>query len=177
MIGSREVRGPDGSTWTIERHWAPRPRWWTSFNDRIRRRRERRKKDDSGWDWSDLFHFDGGEDLEGFLVFLAAILVLGGIVLAVLFGGPFLVFLFDTLLFIPLVLLTVLSRVLFRRPWTLEASTSPSLGGSRNVVWNVTGWRASSAALRRMEQMIRSRGDLSDRPPMTTPAAHRRARR
>ena len=176
MIGSREVRGSDGSTWTIERHWAPRPRWWRSFKDRVRRRRERRKDEDSGWDWSDLFRLDGGDDLEGFLVFVAAIIVLGGIVLAVLFGWPLLVFVFDTLLFIPLVLLTVLSRVLFRRPWTLEARTSPALGGSRSVVWKVTGWRASSEALRRMEQMIRSRGEPSDGPPQS-PAAHRRARR
>jgi hypothetical protein len=168
VISSRTVTAPDGTIWTIRRHWAPKPRW--RGRSRPWRPREERDPRRSWGNFLDFPNFDFGDDLAG------SILVIVGLILLVVFmifiGWPLLLFLFETLLIIPITFVAgVAGRVLFRRPWTIEAT------GPRRVEWKVVGWRASSRAADRMEKSIAATGGVADEPPDETPRAHRKAAR
>lgn len=154
MIRSRSVRASDGTAWWIRRRWAPKPRWRGPFGRHL----------------FDGFDLPFGIDLEGIGVVIAIALF---VVFMIFLGGPLLVFLVETLLIIPVVLVTgILGRVLFRRPWTIEATDH-----RRRVEWKVVGWNASSRAADRMEKAIAATGGVPDAPPDDTPRAHRRAAR
>jgi hypothetical protein len=108
---------------------------------------------------------------DGFGAALLAIIALAAFVVFMIFvGGPLLVFLVETLLIIPIAVVAgVLVRMLFRRPWTIEATD-----GSRRVEWKVVGWGASSRAAHRMASEIATGGSPESVPPLDTPRAHRR---
>lgn len=181
MILSRAVKAPDGSAWTIERHWAPRPRWWRGLEECSRDRRRAREKEKEhdhrkgGWGWLDVLQIGDVEAPIGAVLLIIAVALV--VFLIVWFGWPMFVFALDTLLFIPLVLLTILTRVVLRRPWMLEAATSASPRGPRSVIWKVVGWRRSSRAADRMAKAIAANGDVAGSPPEETPRAHRKTRR
>ncbi len=73
---------------------------------------------------------------EGFLVGLAVVVA---IVLAILFVVPLLVAVIDLLVLAIVMLLGVIARVVFRRPWTVEARAHDGT----TLCWRVRGWRAS----------------------------------
>jgi hypothetical protein len=76
---------------------------------------------------------------EGIVVFIAAVAV---ILFLIFIGIPFLVALGELVLILLLALAGVIGRVLFRRPWTVDA-VSPD--GAHHM-WSIVGWRASGAA-------------------------------
>lgn len=105
-------------------------------------------------------------DLEGILIGLA---LAAAAVILIFVGVPLIIFLVDTLLIIPFVVaIGIVGRVMFRRPWTIEAV---SLSGTRS--WNVVRWGASSRAAGRMATLIAGVGDLPTDSPgdMATPRA------
>ena len=79
------------------------------------------------------------------------------IVVAVLFlifvGLPLLFALLDLVLIILLALLGTVARVVFRRPWTIEARPD---GSGLGIEWRVVGWRASRAFIREVERRLES---------------------
>ena len=123
-----KVRSLDGREWTVRRRWLPRhdgfASWWE------RRRAERRgARDDGSW-WHAL---DIPVDLEGLALGAIAVAVL---VAFVFLGIPLLLALLDVLVILLLAVVGVVTRVLFRRPWTVEA-----VSGQDRVERQVVGWR------------------------------------
>jgi hypothetical protein len=121
-------------------------------------------------DFLDVVDFD----LEGILI---AIALAAFAALMVFVGVPLLIFLFETLLIIPVIVVAgVLGRVFFRRPWTLEATADPALDWPHRIEWKVVGWGASSRTAAAMAGIIRSTGALPSQPPasIAAPRPHRR---
>jgi hypothetical protein len=129
------VAGPGGAQWHVRRRWAPRALRregpWARF-----KRRQRQTREGVG-DLADPgCAFDVGEGIVAALAILAIVLVLIFLVI------PALVALGELLFLVLLALLGVVGRVLFRRPWTVDA-TGP---GGVHHEWQVVGWRASGEA-------------------------------
>lgn len=81
------------------------------------------------------------------------------VVLAVVFVLPVLLAALELLLLLVLGLLGVLAKVVFRRPWIVEADGSD--GG--RYEWRIVGWRASGEARDAVAQHLEATG----RPPAT----------
>ena len=135
---------PDGQVWTVGRRWV---------GDRPRLRNRDRDSDlDVGGDaadaasfWGDFFSFDDigpGAILAGLAVTIAV---------AVLFLAvwPLVAIAIEILILLILFVAGVVGRVLFRRPWTVEARA-----GNRRVRWKVPGWRASGELVERVSRRI-----------------------
>lgn len=125
-------------TWLVRRRWAPRrlgaQSVWARFLERTRKVRRRTA------DLADVPDPGcGGDLLEGVAVFIVVIIV---VLFMIFIGLPFLIALGELLIIVLLALLGVVGRVLFRRPWTVDA-VSPT---GQHHSWPVVGWRASGAA-------------------------------
>ena len=123
---------PDGTQWRVRRLWLPRLR-------RRRRDGDDRSGDsggDNGGDGSggvDGGGLDVGDGDFGAVVLAILLVVAIGFVIAL--ALPFVFFALE-LLVLPLVLLY---KIVFRRPFTVEARTSRG----RRMRWHVVGWRRS----------------------------------
>ena len=142
---AREVLAPDGVRWTLRRHWMPRfqglgfrERWKSK---RARSSKRERDKDSSWFDWLDL-PMDGLDLLDdgpgcligiGVAVFILVLVVLSPVFLAVL----------DVVFVGVLAILGIGGRVVFRRPWTVEARSSDGRVEEHKVV----GWQQSGVAI------------------------------
>ena len=165
-MAKRTVTTPSGEVWQVRRLWAPRlkgERLWTRLRRRVRGvgRRTGQVADvpDPGCA-SDLL-----DDIA-----IVAIVVL--VVLFVVFVGiPLLVALFDLLLVALLTLLGIVARVVFRRPWIVEATGS----GPARHTWRIRGWRASSEAVEHIADSLAhghappSGDEMSNRPGTSPP--------
>ena len=126
--------GVEGEEWVVRRRWAPRlgaETLWARFRRRLRS--AFRKTADLG---------DGLDAAEGCLAFEDVVVVVGLVVvvlLAVFFVIPLLVALVDVLVLLVIAGLGVVGRIVFRRPWVVEARSS----GGGVLRWRVVGWRAS----------------------------------
>jgi hypothetical protein len=76
---------------------------------------------------------------EGILVFIGLVIVA---LFLILIGIPFLIALGELLFIVALALAGLVGRVLFRRPWTIDA-VSPD---GAHYEWSVIGWHASGSA-------------------------------
>ncbi len=85
---------------------------------------------------------------EGVAVTIFIVVVLA----AVFVGIPLLVAVIDLALIVIVALLGALTRVVFRRPWIVEARADD---GSI-ATWRVVGWRASGERVAEVEGLIRS---------------------
>jgi hypothetical protein len=137
-VRTRVVQAPDGLRWEVRRRWATRlgnETLWGRFRRRIRGTGSRGRALLDGADVADGCVFD--DLLVGVAVAIAVILV---VVLLVFVMIPLLVALVDLLILLLLGLLGLFGRIVFRRPWTVEAR------GDDDTVrrWKVVGWRASA---------------------------------
>ena len=121
------MRSPDGREWTVGVRWLPRRPKWFGWGFGWKRR-----KRGNASDWAEGF---GGLDGEGGIIIL---LVLVAVIFAWFFVFPVLVFLLDLLLLVLIALGAIAFRVLFRRPWIVEATS-----GDDELTWPVVGWHAS----------------------------------
>jgi hypothetical protein len=135
---ARTVTSPSGETWRVRRLWAPRlqgesllRRAWRRVRGTVRRSGDLADVPDAGC------AIDLADELAIALIAIVAVLVL------VFFVVPLLVALVDLVILVVLTLLGIVARVLFRRPWVVEA-TAPD--GSR-LRWRIVGWRASREAV------------------------------
>lgn len=132
-----KVTTPAG-VWHVRRRWAPRRLGshtiWARF--RHRSRKVRRRTSDLG----DIPDPGCAHDIaEGIIVFVVAVAV---VLFLIFIGIPFLVALGELVLIVVLAAGGVVRRVVFRRPWTLDAVDPAETHHS----WSVVGWRASGAA-------------------------------
>ncbi len=138
------ITGPDGRQWTVRRRLAPRLGAETVFG-RIRRRvASITNRTTNGLDVPSGCM---SVDLDGIVVVL---LVLAALLLLVFVVIPLLVVIIDLLILVLLALLGIVARVVFRRPWVLEAAASD---GQRHQ-WRVVGWRRSGEQCRHIAQML-----------------------
>jgi hypothetical protein len=132
-------------TWRVRRRWAPRRLGVESLGARFLRR-QRQVRDRTG-DADVPDPGCSGDVGEAILVFLAAIVL---IALLLFFGIPFLVALGELLFLVALTVAAVIGRVVFRRPWTVDA-VDPAGAHHR---WSVVGWRRSGRAVRLVADTI-----------------------
>ncbi len=145
-MAAKTVVDPSGRTWKVRRRWVQRNASWRGPKD---------KRALDLLDGADLA--DAGAELPvlGVMMFAVAALLLA--VLAVVFVIPALIFVIELALILLAVGLGVLGRVLFRRPWTVEARVD---GTSQGGEWKVTGWRASGDLLSSVAQQLEATGHL-----------------
>jgi hypothetical protein len=140
-VTTRVVSTLDGSEWRIRRRWLPhrdgagvRARFGTHRRQRAEKRAER--GDDGPHKWFDVVDVGDGF-LEGgwVMVVIAGTLVL--VVLTVSFGGPLLLLGIDLAWFVAVLVVGAFSRLVLRRPWSVEAVAED---GTRRE-WKVKGYR------------------------------------
>jgi hypothetical protein len=125
-----EVIAPDGARWRVRRRWLGGrrgPRW------------RGMSVGDVGGSVFDLIGA-GGDSLLGVIGFAFALAA--AVALIVFFLLPLAILAVELLVFLVVVGLGVAARIVFRRPWLLEASD-----GVMTRRWVVSGWGASRAAL------------------------------
>lgn len=86
---------------------------------------------------------------EGFLVGLALIVAILVLMFVVI---PFVVALVDLLVLVLLALAGLAGRILFRRPWCVEAVSDRG----RTYRWSVVGWRESARSVAEARQLLAS---------------------
>lgn len=138
------ITGPDGRQWTVRRRLAPRLGAETVFGRMRRRVASITNRTTDG-----LGAPDGcmSADLDGIVVVLVLLVALVLLVFVVI---PLLVVIVDLLILLLLAFLGLVARVVFRRPWVLEAASSD---GQRHQ-WRVAGWRRSGEQCRHIAQML-----------------------
>ncbi|GAA1892864.1 hypothetical protein [Asanoa iriomotensis] len=156
------MTAPDDTRWTVRVVWEPR---WRALARRFGGWRRRRKKRDidAGDVVDSAMRIDdaatsgsGGGNGDGFdlgdAVIVVVVVFLAVIVAAALFWWvllPLLLIVVDLMIVLVLLVATIAGRVLFRRPWTVEATAA----NGEKVVTEVVGWRA---ALRRRDEIAES---------------------
>ena len=130
LIGEQSATDPGGREWTVGVRWLPRQPRWTGWGPG--RNRERRQHDVPWLDGAEMLMPD---DFPALAV-IGAVVV--GLILAWLFVLPIAIFALDLLFLLLLTTGTIAARVLFRRPWIVEATTE---GEERH--WPVVGFRTS----------------------------------
>lgn len=157
LRGGAIVRSPDGRRWRTRRRWLERP-----FPNL--RRRWRKNKDEAVNAW------DLGNGLDALLGGPVIVLVVGAVVVFVLVLG----IAFELLAVALLLVSGLVSRVVLRRPWIVEAVDVED--GEERVAFAVEGWRDSGAALRELRTAITVAGPperLSVGRPLATKPAGR----
>ena len=141
--GGTRVVDPVGDEWVVRRRWAPR---------RLRWRGSGRRAMDV-LDGGDLVGM--GADLPVVGVVLTAVALLLFAVGAVLFIVPALVFVVELLVVVAIVGIGLVGRVLFGRPWTIEARR---LDDDRTYEWKVVGWSESRERIEAIAERLRGTG-------------------
>ncbi|GII24426.1 hypothetical protein [Planosporangium mesophilum] len=168
---------PDGVAWKVRVVWQPR---WRALARRFGGWRRRRRGDSSGVPNLDLptGGGGGGGGGDGFLGNLADDILVGlAVIVAMVVVGalfwwlllPLLLLVLDVVVVLLLLAVAIPARVLFRRPWTVEAATPASDGGENYFVTEVVGWR----------EALRTRDEIAEKlrmgypAPLTGTLAHR----
>jgi len=144
---TEELVDPSGRAWVVRRRWLPRLPGQTLGSRFVRRfRRGVRRTSD----------FDGlgnvvdvGSVGDGVAGVVLGILVGIALLLVVVFVLPLLFALFEVLLLVLLGLIVLGLRVVFRRPWAVEAASEDEV-----LTWQVVGWKASGAQVRRARALL-----------------------
>lgn len=140
-----EVRSPDGRQWKVRRRWVPRlgtERILSKVRHQVPTK-ERSGSDGGGGgalSWVSLAEID---------VVAIALLVLVVALVALVIVLPVLFVLLDVAILAVLAVAGIVAKVLFRRPWVVEAVTDR---GKRHE-WRVVGWRRSGE---RCQEIARS---------------------
>lgn len=145
----RRVVAPNGVEWEVGRRW-PAPRFgWTW-----------KRRGDIAQPLSTLGQGLGSSDLrEGMVVVVLALASALVIIPLVFFGVE--------LIILGLVLAAgLVSRVVLRKPWVIEARSSDPLTSGRRLEWHVTGWLRSS---RLIDQVVSDLAAGREPPQATLP--------
>lgn len=142
------VSDPAGRNWRVEVRWLPwAPRWRGP-----RRRRKEKDPGDSRWyDWLDIGEPFAWFD-EGLGGFVTAIVLMVLLVIAILFVLPAFIFLVELLIIVLVVLGAVVIRILFRRPWIVDAF--PADDKRAHLVWKVVGTSRAKEAVDLVAQQL-----------------------
>ena len=97
--------------------------------------------------WYDWLDFPGPDSLTGLVV---TVLVIVGLVLLVWLGIPALLALVDLVVVLGAAVSGVVARVVFRRPWTVEARSETG----EILEARVVGWRKAGATVKQIARNI-----------------------
>lgn len=140
------VRDPHGRQWKVSVRMLP---WSLQWRGPLRRSKERPSEESDGevragrwYDWLDfsesLSFLD--DSLGGFVMVIFGIVA---VVIAILFVLPAFIFLAEVLIVALLVVGAIAIRVLFRRPWLVDAVADDGTRWS----WKVVGYNRSRAVV------------------------------
>jgi hypothetical protein len=131
----RYVSAPDGVQWRVRRRWAPsiRLRW-----------------PGRPIDGSSALNRIGAPDLDPESLVISII----ALVLIIFVVIPLLLFGLELVIAGCVVAGGVIGKLLFRRPWQIQATTSAHSTAPRALEWEVSGWRESRALIRRVSADI-----------------------
>jgi hypothetical protein len=158
QAGKTRVVTPDGVEWTVGRRWMTRPvrRTWAS-------RRE------AGGELLTGAPIPGGDWAAGGLE--GAVLIIAGVLVVALVLVPVLLFGIELIIVGCVLAPSLAGRILFGRPWTIEARIVRPAGSERQLEWSVPGWRRSGKIIGGIAQELAAgesrhhqRGSCSDRP-------------
>ena len=130
------MSSPTPGGWRVRRRWIPRlgsDTLWRRFRRRFHRVVERIRRNAD----ADVPDLGCADDLGEAI--LAAILAIVALLIFLFVVLPLLVAVVDVAILLLLALLAVPLRVLFRRPWLVDAHHP----GGRALRWRVVGWRES----------------------------------
>jgi hypothetical protein len=148
---ARTVVAPDGKEWKVGIRWLPRKPRWKGWGFKRSKRRAS--------EWLEITDLPIPDSLSALLIVIGIVIVL---VLAWFFVFPVLFLLLDVLIVLVLAGAAVATRVLFRRPWIVQA-----VSDDETKEWPVVGWRASrdfaAAVAVRLERGLRV-----DDPPVSS---------
>jgi hypothetical protein len=137
---TRTVTAPDGTSWTVG------PRWSSTKGVRLPRRQRHGRDDSRSFDPCDVgFLFD---DFVAML--LAAIAFVVVVLLLVFVVWPLLALAVELLVAALLLVAGLIGRVVFGRPWTVEAKSSA--GEVRT--WQVRGYGAMRRTVREVSEQL-----------------------
>lgn len=149
-----------GVEWTVRRRWLPRYQG-RGLRERLRRRRARSaaKRGDDKTHWYDALDLPIADD--SLTAIVVSVLIVGLLIVLFLFGWPLLLALVDLVVILVVAAIGVIGRLVFRRPWTVEACAST---GERHEV-RVVGWRRAGEAVRALARDVEDgtagRGDAT----------------
>jgi hypothetical protein len=145
-VGPRRVVAPDGVEWRVGRRWSTRRFGWTW-----------KRRGIASDALSGLGQGVGGVDFQGGALVVVAALVAALILIPLLFFGV------ELIILGALLAAGVVSRVLLRQPWVIEARSSDPLTSVRQLEWRVIGWRKS----RRLIDQVVSELAAGREPPQS----------
>jgi hypothetical protein len=146
-MAEQTVKAPDGRIWEVGRVWFHRtPRW-----------SKPRKGDGADGGTKAEFGLEAASAAAEAPAALIIVVVLVVVALAWAFVFPVLVFLLDLLLIALIAGVTVLVRVLFRRPWKVVAETDDA--PAQRVEIAVVGYKAAGTKVDELVYQIRETGD------------------
>ena len=150
LIAQQSVTDPDGRPWAVGIRWLPRKPRWIGWGPR---RKERKDKDLNWLDGADALNVLDFTDGPGPLAVIAAIAA--AVFLIWFFVVPVAILAVDLIFLVLLVAVSLVSRVLFRRPWIVEATAS----GEQHQL-PVVGYRASRQMVEDTARSIQLSGTL-----------------
>ena len=146
-MAARTVQDPEGRTWKVRRRWVHRSVTW----------RGRKGNPLDLLDGADLAGEAAELPVVGVIFFGIAALLFA--VAAVIFVVPAVIFLLEVLFVLLVVTLGAGARIVFRRPWTVEARVT---GTNEGREWKVVGWRASGEMVDTVATRIASTGRIGE---------------
>jgi hypothetical protein len=163
------VQAPDNTSWRVRVVWEPR---WRAMARRYGGWRRRHQDDRTGGsDLPDLSGADipvarggGGGSWHnlGDDILVGIAVIIGIIVVGLLFWWlllPLLLLILDVVAVVVLLVAGIAGRVLFRRPWTVQASGGPA---AARVAARVVGWRAALRVRDEMADRLRAGDPLAE---------------
>lgn len=146
-MAAAKVTDPTGQRWRVKRQWAPRLEG-RGLRARYRQRRDRRRQAGKGWSsWVDVPAGDFSDSLAAVAVVVVGLVL---VVFLVVVGAPLVLAVIDLVVVAGVVIGGVVARVLFRRPWTVEAVADDG----RRSATRAVGWRASARARDELAERI-----------------------
>ena len=131
------VNGPDGREWAVCRRWVPH-RW----DPKLPGRPAFSHHPFTATTWEVLF-----------------LIPLVGIVAAAIFLGFAALFAIQFAILLTLIPITLIARVVFRRPWVVQASTDQSPAEAR--YWHVVGWNRSGEVIAEVSRSLESESEFA----------------
>lgn len=140
MVRTITATTPDGTPWRVRVIWQPR---WRALARRFGgwRRKRRRRDNSGGLDGMDVPTSGGGgsDDWAVAILVIVGLIVVGGAFWWLLL--PLLLVLIDAIVIMVLLAGGIATRVLLRRPWTVEATNSAVESDDPRFTTDVVGWR------------------------------------
>ncbi|HYZ27419.1 MAG TPA: hypothetical protein VE570_00060 [Thermoleophilaceae bacterium] len=136
MARVREVQSPDGRVWRVRRRWLPK-------TPRLRKRLSTRREGDSFTDLFSIWDVAWLDDLVGAVIGVVVFVVIVLVLVTLVF--PLIALTLELLLLVVLFTAGAIGRLVFGRPWRIEATTIGAPRRTREV--HAKGLRGSKEAI------------------------------